>query len=203
MRSTAGHEARVTPGGLIEHYEAALGPLDGGWTQTSAGVPLLFTLLRFPAAPMPGAVTYATAGLSDRTLRRPGGGLLRQELVISCYDRFAGGEVAELLHAVGAEMLERGKVLSRGQVLGPAGALVPATSLTALYVAMPVVFPDRLYTYSGSSPETVIAWLVPISTEEAGTVRAHGWSEFEGFLEAQDPDLFDLHRPSVFCGEPG
>jgi succinate dehydrogenase flavin-adding protein (antitoxin of CptAB toxin-antitoxin module) len=44
---------------------------------------------------------------------------------------------------------------------------------------------------------------VPISTEEADIVRTHGWSEFEDLLEAQDPDLFDLNRPSVVCGEPG
>jgi hypothetical protein len=203
MQPIAGRDASMTPGGLIEHYEAALGPLDGAWAETADDVPLLFKLLRFPAAPMPGAVTYATLGLSDRKLRIPGEGLLRQELVISCYDRFAGPDVVGVLHAVGAEIFDKGEVLPRGRVLGPAGPLFPDTSLTALYVSMPVVFPDQLYTYSGSSPDTVIAWLVPISTEEADIVRRHGWSEFEDLLEAQDPDLFDLHRPSVVCGESG
>jgi hypothetical protein len=182
---------------LVGHYEAALGEVDGAWSESAGGERLLFKVLRFIDAPMPGVVTFATLGLSDIRLTLPDGRDVRQELIFSCYDRFAVSSVPALLHAVGSELLREGRALSRGEVLGPAGPLLPGTSLTALYVAIPVVFPDGLRTWSGSDPATVIAWMVPISTGEAGLIRHSGWSGFEDVLVDQDPDLFDLTRRGV------
>jgi Suppressor of fused protein (SUFU) len=186
----------VTPG-LVEHYESVLGTIDSAWSALGDDDAVRFSVLRFRGAPMRGAETLATLGLSHTRLALPRGRAVRQELVVTCYERFAGDDLAALLQAVGEDVLDKGTALLRGEVLGPAGQLLPDTALTALYVSVPAVFPDQLHGYEGSDPETVIVWLVPISTGEATLVRERGWSAFEELLEAADPDLFDLHRASL------
>src|ERR1700712_759994 len=138
LQPGAGCGSSVVTVDLLEHYEAALGESDGAWSESADGERLLFKVLRFTNAPMPGAVTFATLGLSDMRLALPGGRDMRQELVFSCYETFGDASVPALLHAVGAELLREGRALPRGEGLGPAGPLLPGTSLTALYVSVPV-----------------------------------------------------------------
>lgn len=182
---------------FVEHFEAALGPMDRGWSKAQPGESPPFQVVRFLDAPMSGAVTFATLGLHRNPLATGGGKTIRLELIFTCYERFDDDQVASLLYAVGKQMLDEQKPLLRGAVLGPAGPLLPSSSLTALYVAIPVVFPDALRQWSGSHPPTVLAWLVPISAAEADFVRQDGWSAFENLLVSEDPDLFDLRRPGL------
>jgi hypothetical protein len=66
-----------------------------------------------------------------------------------------------------------------------------------LYVSNPVVYPDALGVYEGTEPATVVAWLFPVTDDEAEVVRTRGWSHFEDLLEAADVDLLDLERSSI------
>jgi len=43
----------------------------------------------------------------------------------------------------------------------------------------------------------IIAWLVPITDQEASFVNDRGWNEFERELEKHDPDLIDFLRASI------
>ncbi len=58
----------------------------------------------------------------------------------------------------------------------------------------PVYFPDDFAVYKGNDDQIVVAWLVPISSNEASYVRQHGWRAFEKRLVENDPDL-----TNVFC----
>jgi hypothetical protein len=66
-----------------------------------------------------------------------------------------------------------------------------------VYVAIPVYFPDDFAVYDGDGDPIVIAWLVPISADEASYVKQHGWEAFETHLAETDPDLTDVFRPSL------
>jgi hypothetical protein len=185
---------------LVSHIEDALGPIDGGWSETARGAPLWFKVVRILAQPVHGATTFVTLGLSDVELALPSGKGVRQELVFCCYAKHETTAIPGLLKTVGEELLKSGKALARGDVLGPAGPLFDG-DLTAFYASLPVVFPKPLATWDGSVPPTVFVWLVPVTSDEANVVARQGWSEFETILEASDPDLLDLHRTSVLRTE--
>lgn len=42
-----------------------------------------------------------------------------------------------------------------------------------------------------------VVWLVPLHGTEAQYVARNGWPACESELTRQDPDLFDLERPSM------
>jgi hypothetical protein len=90
--------------------------------------------------------------------------------------RYQGTSLA-LLHQVAAETVSRGRAYLRGEVIGPRNPLFTGTELTALYVAIPVYFPDEFNSADG----VVFAWLVPITTKEAVFVSVEGWKKFEIF----------------------
>ncbi|MCB1257162.1 MAG: suppressor of fused domain protein, partial [Microthrixaceae bacterium] len=179
-------------GDVIAHMESFLGPIDGGWSKTEAGERLPFTVLRFSGAPIPGTATFVTLGLSDVALALPGRQLVRQEFLVSTYDRFHSASIVTALHDVAVDAARRGDALLRGSVCaGPFG--LPGV-VTDLYCAIPVFFPDSFHVWRGSDPPTVFVWLVPITTEEHRFVEEKGWESFEQILESQDPDLLDLSR---------
>jgi hypothetical protein len=182
---------------LIGHLEGQLGSIDGGWSETVSGERLLFKVLRFVDVPMAGGSTFATFGMSDVELALPSGKGVRQELLFSCHRAGHAKPIPGLLHVVGEDLLRAGRALARGDVIGPAGPLFPGSSLTALYSSTPVVFPESLHVWVGSTPATVFVWLIPITSPEAKLVRDLGWSKFEDLLESRDPDLFDLNRTSL------
>jgi hypothetical protein len=182
---------------LAAHIEETLGPIEGGWSETVAGEPLWFKVIRVLDRPVPNAATFLTLGASDVELTLPTGRGVRQELVFSCDHRHRSSPIPALLNAVGEELLRGGKALTRGDILGPAGPLFAGSPFTALYSSLPIFFSKAFATWSGSTPPTVFAWLIPITTVEATFVADQGWSEFESLLEARDPDLLDLDRPSV------
>lgn len=182
-------------GDVVAHLESFLGPIDGGWSENAAGERLPFKVLRFAGAPIPGATTFTTFGVSDVALTLPDGRLVRQELVFSAYDRFASSPIVTALHDVAVDLVSRGQALLRGSVYAGSFPLPGVTS--ELYSAIPVFFPDGFQAWRGSDPPTTLVWLVPITVAERRFVEAQGWEAFEQLLESQDPDLLDLDRPAL------
>jgi hypothetical protein len=86
----------------------------------------------------------------------------------------------------------------RGEIIGPRGALFGRPLLQALYVSIPVCYPEEFAVFRTSSGDDgIMAWLAPVTLEEVGYVRSRGWSEFEHLLESEDADLCDLDRTSI------
>jgi len=109
------------------------------------------------------------------------------------------GGIPSLLQQMGSEALKKGVAYLRGDVIGPRGPLFNGSSLQAVYVTMPVYYPESFAVYKepdGSSK--VIAWLVPITLAEVEYIRRHGWSEFENLLAQRNPDLLNPRRSSMF-----
>jgi hypothetical protein len=183
---------------LVDHFERVLGPIHTGWSVDPDGAPMPFQIVRFAGGADADSVGYSTLGLSRYPLSSPTSGReIRQELLMLAPDSLSPDRVVSLLLQVGSTALRARRALLRGDVIGPAGALVPQSSLTALYVTMPVYFPDAFATFTDEDGDVVIAWLVPISTREADFVSRRGWDAFEDKLVDQDPDLVDFTRAGM------
>ncbi|MFF1820698.1 suppressor of fused domain protein [Kribbella sp. NPDC058245] len=183
---------------LVEHFERVLGPIQAGWARDPDGAEMPFQIVRFSGGSDADSVGYATLGLSRYPLLSPTSGrTIRQELLMLAPAESVAPDRVALLLQVGSMALARQRVLLRGSVLGPADAIVPTSALTALYVTMPVYFPDEFATFAGADGDVVVAWLVPITTGEADFIASRGWDVFEDRLAEQDPDLVDFHRSGM------
>lgn len=180
---------------IVEHLEAHLGTIAGGWSRKSETQSL--QVVRFADRPDPSVSTFATLGLSRHVLAMPREREVRQELLFAAHDRYPADRIASFLLSFAEYVGDRHRALLRGDVVGPADPLIPGVAATAVYASLPVVYPDGLATFRGSEPPTVLVWLIPLLPDEAPWVKAHGWSAFEDRLEAAEPDLFDLDRPPV------
>lgn len=194
MKSASAGEAK----GLVEHFERTLGLITAGWSVDPDGVEMPFQIVRFTGGSDADSVGYSTLGLSRRVLPSPTSHLhIRHELLMLAPKALKPDHVASILLQVGEMLIGTERALLRGDVIGPAGALVPGSELTALYVTMPMYFPEEFATYSDDDGAVVIAWLVPITDSEADYVSSHGWDAFEDKLVEQDPDVVDFHRPPM------
>lgn len=77
------------------------------------------------------------------------------------------------------------------------GPVIPGTEMTAFYVTSPTYFPDGFATCNSDSSPTVIAWLVPVSSQEADFVARIGWEAFEDALVEHNPPVINWHRKSL------
>lgn len=188
--------------GLIEHIERYLGTIQRGWKVSPDGAPMPFQVVECRRTAIDDVIAFITLGLSHTELAMSecpdcGPRTVRQELLFLA--RTGGGDlpVPSLLQQVGQEALRQGTAYLRGEVIGPRGPLF-GSRLEALYVAAPVYQPDE---FAGCTEvdgtERVIAWLVPITGEEAAFVRSWGWRAFESLLVEKNPDLTDTARLSV------
>ena len=104
------------------------------------------------------------------------------------------GSVVGIIQQAAMDALESGNAYLRGDIIGPRGPLLPRSKLEALYVSVPVYFPESFATVIDGSHQIVLAWLVPISQRESAYVSSLGWSAFEDRLTELDPDLTDIYR---------
>ena len=157
------------------------------------------TTLRFGHVPVAGVSTYCTLGMSDHVLVDADGAACRHELMTVAYDTFAADDLASFLVSLADSIVNKHVALHRGEVLGPCDPIVPFAHVRAVYMSLPVIFPDEFMRPTHPmDPATSIVWALPITAEEAEFVRSYGWSEFEAALEADDRcDFFNLNRPSV------
>jgi Suppressor of fused protein (SUFU) len=179
---------------IASHLEKHLGPIEQGWSSDS--LPGIQVCL-FRDQPDDGLITLTTLGLSIHVLDMPGGRSVRQELTLVVPDEApVQGSTKLLLHVVEG-VLQKHQALLRGEVLSLGARIDVNSAASALYVSIPAVFADQFATFHGTAPPTVIAWLFPVLPAEERFIANSGWSAFEGRLEAADPDLFDILRPSV------
>lgn len=191
--------ATSTQGAVLKHLETHLGTVAVGWTRNADGVPMPFDVLRFDRAPSPRTVSFVTVGLSDHPLRSPRSGReIRHEFIMTCRDTQKDINIPALLQQVGAETSRKGRAPLRGDVIGPRGPLFVGRQMTALYVAIPIYFPDSMHSMvSAGGAETIFIWLVPVYDSEATLIATKGWETFERQLAALDPDVTDLDRPAI------
>jgi len=181
---------------IVEHVESYLGKIDQGWNAPPESKNR-FSVARFRNQPVEGMSTYVTLGLNHHVLSMAEKREVRQELVFSTFESVPSDEIVSFLLRFTDLVLSRHEALLRGQVIGPGKPLFPGSAMNAIYVSMPVIFDEGFNTFEGSSPPSVLVWLVPIFESEARYVQEHGWEAFEDILEKEDPDLWDLNRLPV------
>ncbi|MDP9244628.1 MAG: suppressor of fused domain protein [Chloroflexota bacterium] len=168
--------------GLIDHLEAFLGPITGGWIEGATGDRLPFQVVWFDDAPEKDLATYSTLGLSRHALESPTK-TIRQELLVSVEERFASPQLGSVLTTLGEMVLAEHRPVLRGGVLPPRDAIVPESALSAFYAAAPVALPDAFAVFGGSQPHTVFFGWCPsprqrptLSARMVGVGSKTNWS---------------------------
>lgn len=184
---------------LIALAETYLGRIQHGWNQSVLGTPMEFQVAECRDGLLPDVTSFLTLGLANVELAsRMTGRCVRHELMLAVGEKYSAFAGPALLQQVGNEALERGTAYLRGDVIGPRGEIYSGGKLQSLYVTFPSCYPDELSVFcEHDGAERIIAWLVPITREEAGYITTHGWNHFEDLLVARAPDLFDLDRASI------
>lgn len=183
--------------GIVAHFEALLGPVRSGWMSTPTGERMPFQVVRYSRGADVGSLAYSSLGFSRHRLDRDGTPV-RQELLVLTTPGLPVEYVLTVMTQATDAVLAEGRALRRGEVLGPVPPPVPGSAMAALYVALPVYFPDDFATCrpDGAAPVEVL-WMVPVTDGEAAFVREQGWETFEEVLAAQDPDLVDVYRSCI------
>lgn len=186
--------------GLVAHFERFLGPVRSGWMAAPTGERMPFQVVRWSRGSDVGSMTYSSLGMSRHRLQGRGGDAVRQEFVLLTTPSLPVEYVLSVLNDAGRAALDVGRGLRQGDVLGPVPPPVPGSSMAALYVALPVYFPDEFAVHRPrDGAEVEVLWLVPVSQRESDFVEAYGWEAFEELLATQDPDLVDVYRPEISC----
>jgi hypothetical protein len=185
--------------GVIEHLESFCGPIVEGWRLDPDGKQMPFQVVRLERGHIAGTVAFSTLGLSNYPLRSATSPqVIRHELLMLARRDSASSNLPAVLHQVGAEALARESAYLRGEIIGPRGMLFTGSALEALFVSAPVYFPKEFFgTSTQKIGRVIFAWLVPITTKEAGFVTTNGWSKFEDLLSQRQPDLLDYQRHSI------
>ena len=181
-----------------KHLETWLGSVAARYTgRDSEGQDLPWEVLEFPRQPWRGATTYATVGLGETPFADTDGEDLRHELLFEVGEYFAGEETIFLVFHV-AEMLRRhGRVISLGSYMDLEGPISTGASVEGFFFYDPIHFADELTVAEIGDPPTVIVWMVPITRSEIEFLERRGPEAFDDLMAEQDPDVFDLSRPSL------
>jgi hypothetical protein len=180
---------------LPEHIERYLGKIEYGWSLK--GEMDEVQAVKISNVPVQGVVAYSTLGLSRNILRMPRDRTVRIELLFAAYERYESSKIASFLLTFGQYVVSGKRSPLRGDVIGPEKPLIPGVRSDSIYCALPVMFNPGLATFSESSPPTVFIWLMPITNLEADFVRTKGWNAFEDCFVRNQPDFWDLDRPSL------
>ena len=187
---------------LLDHLERALGELHSTTVVEEVGRLGSIGVLRFTDVPVAGAVTYVTFGLSRAELHVDPERHVRLELMLSLEDEeepFAPTVWLVML----AEHFGDGGVAPRHAEVHRVGPLADGSALEGFALVPPVRFGGDFARLELPDDVPVdILELIPLSTVEAGFVRAHGWDEFVDVIRRNDPNLLDLRRPPLLERRP-
>jgi len=183
----------------IEYLEQFLGETAYGWSKDAGGSDLPFQIVKYNGGPFPGTVSYTTLGLSNIPLQSPvSDKKIRHELVFVADSQFGDRNIPGILQQVANQAIQRNTAYVRGNVIGPYGVLFEGSELEALYVSIPVYFPDVFHVFDDAENGPIVqVWLLPITRREVLFVQENGWDAFEDVLERINPDLVDFARGSV------
>ena len=184
---------------FIQFLEKHLGTIECGWSEDDNGEPLPVQIVKYTKGPFSGTKTYSTLGLNKVPLTSSVSGKpIWQELIFVSYFNIGNLNIPGLLAQVSQMALDSKTAFLRGDVIETYGPIFDDSNLEALYVSIPGYFPDSFDSFKVDDEKTIImAWVIPITSNEAEFIRQNGWEEFEDKLEELDPDLIDFKRESI------
>ncbi|MDQ1097669.1 MULTISPECIES: suppressor of fused domain protein [Chryseobacterium] len=181
---------------LIKHIEKYLGVITKG-ESISHEKDQKFLFAKFRDLPIENVTTYTSLGLSNHVLAIKDDKNVRIEILFSIYTEQESERVTDLLFYVANKIIDKHKFPLRGQIIDIPESILEDSSLTSLYVSIPVFFDENFAVLKGTNPDTVFAWLFPIYKEEKDFIVKHGWSKFEDILENGECDFWDLNRENI------
>lgn len=185
---------------FIRHVERHLGRIQKGWMHDRAGERLPYSVARFDDAPVAGATSFLSLGLSKTDLRLGNGSRrLRQELLVASSN---GGDMdaflVDALQHFASATLQNGQAYSARSLVKLSWHPPAASEVAGFYVAAPIYYPEALHLFEAPGRDPIlIAWLVPVTKAEGLFVLESGWEAFEDRLVEEDPDLLDWSRRSI------
>jgi hypothetical protein len=67
--------------------------------------------------------------------------------------------------------------------------------MESFYVTLPILLPPEFASAEDDDGCGIaLAWILPITPNEAAWARRHGWEAFEEKLDQQNPDVLDWYR---------
>jgi hypothetical protein len=95
----------------------------------------------------------------------------------------------------GNAMLRKMQAPVNGEIIRM-GSVLENPKFQYLYCSEPLLHPQELVVFNGTSPETVLAWLFPITAAEADFVVTKGYRTFHELLRTEDTDVLAFDRRS-------
>ncbi|MFE7801459.1 suppressor of fused domain protein [Nocardia sp. NPDC057440] len=145
--------------------------------------------------PGPGLISFCTIGLSDRSIP----GRVRPPLGVEIVAVSPLPVFAAVLSTAAFCVINSGWLVEPGRVFPDVvGAHISDTTVPHLMFVSPFLWDDSDFEAQAMTGKTV-AWVqgVAISEAEMEYVREHDSDALEDLFVSAQPDLLDLHRPSV------
>lgn len=159
----------------------------------------IYQVLKFERQPIRSAKTFVTYGLSRHvldahTLQLTQAREVRIELLACVNEAIPDAAVVYLLMSFGNAILRRRQAPVNGEIINWQTTIFEEPRFRYLYCTEPLLFPSELAVFGGSSPETVIVWLFPVTEAEAMFAINVGFERFNSLLRAEHPDIFAFDR---------
>lgn len=186
---------------LIQHIEAHLGVIQGGWNKDVEGNDVSFQVVRCDGETIGRPETaFITLGLSNFPLKSRSGKMIRHELMyLTCGD-YTGWEIhniASVLQDLGRAALREQRPYLRGEVIRT-GGLLSQSGMKDLCVSNPLIHDESFDVYElEDGVSIIIAWVFPVYPNEADYIQTRGWSAFQDLLIQNEPDVMNASRPPL------
>jgi len=153
----------------------------------------------FRDVPGDGIVTLVTVGLSDIARRRGFGGIhgQAQELSMVLDGTYFTEDFLTFFVSVATKYCRDHRQLAWGEFLD-LGMVIPGSlDLGVLFVWPVALFDDSFQFVATPAGETSVALLFPMRRDEVASVAAMELEAFGDALDALQPEIWDLRRPSL------
>lgn len=179
---------------VVQHLDEILGVQEDQriWSFKEDG----FWVLEYTNTPTKHANTYLSTGLGRHVLGQNSGTPIRQELLMTVWEEYSSFDPAEKVASLSFDLLERHIPIPNHQVIPWHGGIFGGLKFSALYCTGARHMAEEMEVIEGD-PNLVFVWLIPIYPSEQEFCKEMGWQAFEDKINKQQPDFFNLERPTV------
>jgi hypothetical protein len=152
--------------------------------------------MRFINTPMDGITSYVTLGLSAWAfVQRGSGRRIRQELVATCLPEFDSNEVAAMLLATAAILVDRAIPLQRDELVWPLPPFLEHVGgkFVGFLSSSPGYFDDRFALLDADLPILFVE-IYPLTERECRFAECEGVEALLDAIEQGQVDVLDFSR---------
>lgn len=177
--------------GLVDHLEAHLGEMAGGWQSDPDGNELAFQIVHYEGRAQAGSEIFSTLGLSDYELSDVAA---RIEFVMIAPLDLTAGTIPPVLLSAGMLPIDADDVPQLGDTFLDIEPLREVSPMDCLYVGRPLYQRPDFNPFDNGDAQVQFLWLIPVYAEEAEFIETEGWQAFEQLMWELDVDPTDFVR---------